>query len=69
MTSMRMLVRLVGGEPRACLIGIAGFTLASWSAGAVRAASWVARNQLNVQWDDWFVLDAPPGVQWPSSCV
>ena len=55
MTSMRMLVRLVGGDPRACLIGIAGFTLASWSAGAVRAASWAAPN-LSVKWGDWFVL-------------
>src|SRR5947207_2949231 len=61
MTSMRMLVRLVGGDARACLIGIAGFTLASWSAGAVRAASWVARNHLNVKWADWFVLGCAIG--------
>src|SRR6266581_739945 len=61
MTSMRMLVRLVGGDPRACRIGIAGFTLASWSAGAVRAASWVARNHLNVRWADWLVLGCAAG--------
>jgi len=29
--------------------------LASWSAGAVRAASWAAPN-LSVKWGDWFVL-------------
>jgi len=61
MTSMRMLVRLVGGDTRTCLIGIAGFTLASWSAGAVRVASWVARNHLNVKWADWFVLGCATG--------
>ena len=61
MTSMRLLVRLVGGDPRACLIGIAGFTLASWSAGAARAASWVAPNHLNVKWADWFVLGCAAG--------
>src|SRR6266567_8073282 len=61
MASMRMLVRLVGGDPRTCLIGIAGFTLAGWSAGAVRVASWVARNHLNVKWADWFVLGCAIG--------
>ena len=61
MASTRMLVRLLGGDPRACAIGIAGFTLASWSAGAVRAASWVARNHLNVEWGDWLVLGCAAG--------
>ena len=58
---MRMLVRLVGGDPRACLIGIAGFTLASWSAGAVRAVGWVGASHLNVNWGDWFVLGCAIG--------
>src|SRR5207237_9988619 len=61
MSSMGMLVRLVGGDPRACLVGIGGFTLAGWSAGAVRAASWFAPNHLNVKWNDWFVLGCAIG--------
>src|SRR5262249_4157259 len=56
MTSMRMLVRLVGGDPRACAIGIAGFTLAGWSVGMVPAANWLGLHHVSVKGADWFVL-------------